>query len=242
MRALRITSIILGILIALAIAADRVTVGIAEGEVASRLRSTYGLAEEPEVKIQGFPFLTQVAGRHLDHVDANLSAYDATVDGQALTVTDLDIELRDVEINSSFSEVVAGTATGDGLISYEELTRAYGELLGGADNGFAVEFRQGEGEQVLLALQVAVAGQSLTLDEIPASLVVSDGAITLDVDEADIPTFPEIPGADVNATVQEQLNAAHSIEGLPAGLSLDSLTPGADGVRADVSGADVVLN
>ncbi|MFR9722608.1 DUF2993 domain-containing protein [Streptomyces sp. MS19] len=242
MRALRITSIILGILIVLAVAADRVTVGIAEGEVASRLQSTYGLAEEPDVKIQGFPFLTQVAGRHLDHVDAHLNAYDATVDGQALTVADLAIELRDVEINGSFSEVVAGTATGDGLISYEELTRAYGELLGGADNGFAVEFRQGEGDQVLLALQVSVAGQSLTLDEIPGSLVVTDGAITLDVDEADIPELPEIPGVDASAAVREQLNASHRIEGLPAGLTLDSLTPGADGVRADVSGADIVLN
>ncbi|WP_052848545.1 DUF2993 domain-containing protein [Streptomyces avicenniae] len=238
MRALRILSILLGILIVLGIAADRLTVWFAENEVAGRLQTRYGLAEEPDVTIQGFPFLTQVAGRSFDHVDATLNSYEAAVDGQLLTVEDLRIELRDVEVTGGFTDAAAETATGSGLISYEELTRAYGELLGGVDNGFSVEFRQGEGDQLLLALQVAVAGQSLTLDEIPGTLVVDDGAITLEVDDADIPDMP----GDAGATVREQLNTPRSIEGLPQGLALDSLTPTEGGLRADVSGSGVVLN
>ena len=77
MRALRILLIIAVILGGLFVAADRLAVHFAEGEVADRLKTQEGLTTTPSVDIKGFPFLTQVAGGELDDVEVGMKDYDA---------------------------------------------------------------------------------------------------------------------------------------------------------------------
>ncbi len=72
MRALRVLLVIVVILGGLFVAADRVAVNIAEDKAADKIRGSQGLDRTPEVSITGFPFLTQVANRSLDEVDATI--------------------------------------------------------------------------------------------------------------------------------------------------------------------------
>ncbi|MDT0442032.1 LmeA family phospholipid-binding protein [Streptomyces johnsoniae] len=238
MRALRISLIIFGVLIVLAIVADRVALWIAEGEVASRARDTLGLTEEPSVSVQGFPFLTQVAGGSLDRVDLGLDEYTAQVDDQELVVSQLDVRLNDVELTDGYSSAVAGRAEGEGLIDYEELTRAYGELLAISGNGFGVEFGYAEEGRLLLTLQATVLGQSLDVGEVPGEIVLDGDTIRLEVDDAAI---PDTGGEEVQAAIREQLDQERTLSGLPDGLTLDEVEPTQDGLSLGITGSDVEI-
>ncbi|MDT0343361.1 LmeA family phospholipid-binding protein [Streptomyces litchfieldiae] len=238
MRALRISSIIFGVLVVLAIVGDRVALWIAEGEVASRARDTLGLASEPSVSVKGFPFLTQVAGGHLDRVDLGLDAYAAQVDGQTLTVSDLSVELEGVELTDGYTGAVAERADGGGLVSYEELTRAYGELLAVSGNGFGVEFGYAEGGRLLLTLQASMMGQSLDVGEVTGDIVLENGTLTLEVDEEEI---PDTGGPEVQQAIRDQLDQEHTISGLPDGLTLDSVQPTQEGLALTVTGSNMTI-
>ncbi|MFD5320597.1 DUF2993 domain-containing protein [Streptomyces sp. NPDC127098] len=238
MRALRISLIILGVLAVLAVIADRVAVRFAQSEVASQARSSLGLTSEPSVTINGFPFLTQVLGRNLNHVTLGLDDYEAEVDGQALLISELSADLRDVEIAGDFSGATAERADGEGLVTYEEMTRAYGELLASGDSGFGVEFGYGDGGQLLLTLQASAFGQTLDIGEVPGELVLDGEAVRLQVNDGDI---PDVGGEQVQDAIREQLDTGRTITGLPEGVSLDSVEPTEDGVRITISGSNVSL-
>ncbi len=238
MRALRISLIIFGVLVVLAIVADRVALWIAEGEVASRARDTLGLTEEPSVSVKGFPFLTQVVGGSLDRVDLGLDEYTAQVDDQELTVQELDVQLTDVELTDGYTGAVAGRAEGEGLIGYEELTRAYGELFALSGNGFGVEFGHAEGGRLLLTLQATVLGQSLDVGEVPGDIVLDGDTVRLEVAEEAI---PDTGGEEVQAAIREQLDQERTLSGLPEGLSLDSLEPTPDGISLGITGSNIEI-
>src|SRR6516165_3418652 len=84
MRKLLIGVIILAVLL---VAADRISVAVAENQISDRLTSAYGLAGKPGVTITGFPFLTQVVtgdyqqidGAVLHHLNVRLTGVHATV-------------------------------------------------------------------------------------------------------------------------------------------------------------------
>jgi hypothetical protein len=236
-RPLRISLIVLGILVVLLVAADRVALYITQGEVASRARDTLGLAEEPDVSIKGFPFLTQVATQRLDEVTLGVDSYEAQVDGENVTVTGLDMELKDTELSSGYSEAVASEASGTGLITYEAMTEAYGELLGSEDNGFGAAFEYADGGLLQVNLQASVMGQNLNVGSVTGELVLEGDRISLEITEEDIPE--SIPGG--RDFVREQLGIERTISGLPDGLSLRSVEPTQEGVELHIAGTDVRL-
>ncbi len=236
MRALRISLIIFGVLVVLLIVADRVAVWMAEGEVATKAKNSLGLSEEPDVSIEGFPFLTQVAGQHFDKVQLGVDSYQAQVDGQAITLHDLDIEVRDTDLDG-FSSATAAEATGTGLISYEEMTRAYGELLGSESNGFGASFEHAGDDLMKVNLQATVMGQNVSVGDVTGELVVDGEQVRMEIIEENIPD--SIPGGE--QMVREQLGQGRTISGLPDGLSLESLVPGEDGVTVHINGTNVSL-
>ncbi|MGP4109976.1 LmeA family phospholipid-binding protein [Streptomyces sp. 4N509B] len=234
MRALRISLIVFGILVVLFVIADRVAVAIAQGEVASRTRDTLTLAEEPDVSIKGFPFLTQMLGGSLDKVTLGVDSYDAHVDGEAVTVRDLDIDLNDVEFSDGYSSATAAEAEGTGLIPYEEMTEAYGRLLGGEDNGFSVAFEHAGDGLLRVNLRASMLGQNLTVGHVTGELVLEGDQVRLEVGEEMLPD--SVPEA-----AREQLTVERTISNLPNGLTVDSLTPSDEGLELVASGTAVVL-
>lgn len=239
MRALRISLIVVVVLAVLAVVADRVALYVTQGEVASRVQDRLALDGEPDVSIKGFPFLTQVLGGELDHVDLGIGSYGATVDDQELNIHDLDVDLDEVTLTGGFTEATAARAHGEGMISYTELTRAYGELLALSGNGFGVEFEYAGDGRLLLVLQASAMGQTLDVGEAAGELRLADGHVTLSVAEEEI---PDLPSQDMRDAVQRQLDQERTIAGLPEGLELSALEPTEEGLRIIVDGRNMTVS
>lgn len=236
MRALRIGLILLVIFGGLLVAADRVAVRMAEGEVASKARSGLGLEEEPGVSIKGFPFLTQFLGNELDQVDLDLDSYQVRVDEQAGTVQDLSIQLYDVRLENGYSRAVAARATGSGVISYAEMA----ELTANGDT-FGVAFAHAGDGQV--ELRITVMGRAVGPSMI-GDVTVEGDVVRFVVEEipsfADIPVIGSIDG--IEGQIRDRIDRDRQITGLPSGVELSGLEATEDGLVLSVSGTDVDLS
>ncbi|WP_130797567.1 LmeA family phospholipid-binding protein [Streptomyces otsuchiensis] len=236
MRALRIGLILLVILGGLAFAADRVAVGMAEGEIASKVRSSQGLDSEPSVSIKGFPFLTQLVGKKLDRVDLEMDTYTVQVDDQTGTVDDLVIRLDDVKLENNYERAVAARASGGGVISYAEMAR----LTGDGDSTFGVSFGYaGEGQ---IEVRVTVMGRAVGPTMI-GDLDVDGDLVSVSIDDipsfSDIPVIGSIPG--IEDQIRQRVDQDRQISGLPSGVELEGLKATEDGVTLSVAGTDVQL-
>jgi len=99
MRKLLIGLVALAVLL---VAADRISVAIAENQISDRLTSAYGLPDKPGVTITGFPFLTQVAAGDYHQID--LSASQVPADGATLR----DLSVRLTGVHATVSQVLGG--------------------------------------------------------------------------------------------------------------------------------------
>jgi hypothetical protein len=231
MRALRRLIIILVVLLALFAAADRIAVGVADSQIASKLQSSRNLPQKPSVSIGGFPFLTQLVGGKLD--DVTVRAADMAVQGPdggpVVTLQTFDADLKGVRLTDDYSTAVADTATGTATISYADLSSA---LPNHTTVGYG-----GDGK-------VAVSG---TVD-IPllgerhvsgtAHITVSGGDTIGVTDVSDVPGLNSFEAALVLAVLEPH----YQLQGLPQGLRLTQIQALPNGVSVGVSGANVVLN
>ena len=93
------------VLVALVIAADYAAAAAAEAAVSRQMRAELSLADDPSVRINNFPFLTQALSGHYRSVD---------VTADHLTVGPLrDVELRTQlrDVTAPLSQLLGGTHT-----------------------------------------------------------------------------------------------------------------------------------
>src|SRR6476646_8831852 len=69
--------ILLLVLVGAAVAGDRIALSLAEDRAASALQTSQDLSHKPDVTVEGFPFLTQLAAGSFGEVV--VSAHDVTV-------------------------------------------------------------------------------------------------------------------------------------------------------------------
>lgn len=110
----------------LLVAADRITVHVVEGVVASRMQADGRLDATPSVDIAGFPFLTQAVQGVYPRTDVHVR--DLTRNG--LTVARLDVTVRNAhlkltQVNNARSLPVDGLEA-TALVSYYELGHSSG--------------------------------------------------------------------------------------------------------------------
>ncbi|MFB7274700.1 DUF2993 domain-containing protein [Streptomyces sp. NPDC056244] len=247
MRALRILLILVVIFGGLFVAADRAAVYFAEGQVADRIRSSQGLDSQPQVSIKGFPFLTQVLGSSLDQVDISLDGVSATADGHQVQVTEVSAELKNVEIDSSFSSATAGQATGSAHISYADLAKSAPK---GATVGYAGPDRAAKG-QVKVSGPLAEVLEGAGID-MPSSVrallegreVTAYSTVSLtggDTVRLRAETLPELPVPGLNDQVRDVVNYDLKIDGLPSTIKLDKVTASETGLQFSGTGTNVSL-
>ena len=232
MRAARRLIIALVILLGLLAAADRIAVGVAESKVADRLQSDRGLSRKPSVGIEGFPFLTQLAGGSLDHVTVHATDMVLQDDGgQSVTVSDFRADLRDVKLEDDYSTAVAGSATGTALISYAELSSVL-------PNHPAVSYA-GNG-RVHASVQVPVLSRQVSGT---AGLDFKGDAIGLTGvgDLSGLSGIPGLSGSVAAGLVSQYLGARFQLSGLPEGLEVTGVQAVPDGVSVSVAGSGVSL-
>lgn len=95
--------VFLVLLVVVLVGADFGAKYYAQGQVATALREEQGLDVAPDVSIQGFPFLTQLAAGRYSRVDVAAAGYDAP-DLGPITIS---AQLRDVALPAS--QVFSGT-------------------------------------------------------------------------------------------------------------------------------------
>ncbi|MEU3144614.1 MULTISPECIES: DUF2993 domain-containing protein [unclassified Streptomyces] len=244
MRALRILLIIVVILGGIFVIVDRLAVNFAEGEVADRLKSTENLATTPDVSINGFPFLTQVAGGSLDEVQIGIDEYEAgTGDGkQNIRIDDLRADMRGVEFSGDFGSATAADATGTASVTYDELLKTAASEstdVGPGVTASVVGLSDGGNGKIRVAVEATVLGTKLPEPvTVLSSVTVVDGD-TVRVQADTLPSFGGVEAAE--ARVREITDFEQRIDGLPGGIKLDKVEVGKSGVDITVQGSDVRL-
>jgi hypothetical protein len=217
--------LVLIIVVALLVVLDFAARIAAENVMATKIQQQ-GLSQKPDVTIDGFPFLTQVASKDFQRVNisaSNLTAGPVTITKVNATATG--IRLRSYSSASGTITSVSGTA----LISFASLGNTLtnqfgplGRLLGGA------------------GLNLTAAGP----DEVKASLdlVLTSGSATWRV--------TRLSGNELHVGLVGSSGLPSSLLGsiqslnvpipkLPLGLTIDSVSVTASGVVGNVSGRDV---
>ncbi|WP_037678759.1 DUF2993 domain-containing protein [Streptomyces griseus] len=242
MRALRIllvTVIVLGVLFVIV---DRVAVHFAEGEAADRLKSTENLASTPDVSIDGFPFLTQVAGGELDEVEVGIKDYEAPTGsgGRTIRIDDMKAEMKGVTFSGDYSSATAASATGTATIAYDELLKAAKSeptRVAPAVTAQVVGLSDGGNGKIKVQIDATVLGVKLPK---PVSVLSS---VTVDGDTVRVraDSLPDL-GIDLAETVIRSItDFQQTIEQLPGGIRLDKVQAAQDGVDITVKGSNVRL-
>jgi hypothetical protein len=217
--------IALVIIVVLLVAIDFAARAVAENVMASKIEQQ-GLQHKPDVSIDGFPFLTQVASRDFGQV--NLAAADQT-EGP-VTITSINATARDIKLNSyAFSSGTIGSLSGTAVISFSSLgntlTQQVGPL-GSLLNGAGLSLTAAGPHEVKASLNVLVVSGSATWrvsrlsdNRLDVRLVSSSG----------------LPSSLLSSIQDITLQ----LPKLPLGLTIDSVQVSPAGVVGRVSGTNV---
>jgi len=114
--------ITLAVLAVLFFVADQVTRAYAQNMIAAKLQSSSGLATKPQVSIEGFPFLTQLAARDIGTIDISAS----NVPAGKLDIASVKAKATGVHLTSGFNGATIDHISGTGLITFADLLNAAG--------------------------------------------------------------------------------------------------------------------
>jgi len=207
---------------------DRLTRSLVEDRVAARVQTDLATVEQPAVDIAGFPFLVQALSGSIDSAHVSADNLGAT-DERTLAVEHLDLELTGLSSNDRYRTITAARAEGTARISYPNLETVAGVPLSYAGEG-RIEITVNT--QVLTAdIQARVVGQP--------QLNVADQTVTLADPEVSVGGI-DIPDFTAKALLATMIKPFH-VRGIPFGLNLSSITAGADGVDAAVTGANLAI-
>ncbi|WP_274914060.1 LmeA family phospholipid-binding protein [Streptomyces sp. WZ-12] len=231
MRALKVLLVLVVIFGGLFVAADRVAVHLAESKAADKLRGMNGITSTPEVSIKGFPFLTQVAARNLDEVDANLDHLAARSEGRTLTLKRMSAQFHDVALTSDYSSIEsAASATATAEISYPDLTNAAG-------GGVKISYGGEKDGRALVKISPNVP--LLNSFEVTGTIDIVHGD-TVRVRADHIPAMCRaLPSCE--REVRTQTDHGWKLDQLPGNLKLEKLTATAQGISVTASGTHVKI-
>ncbi|GHB35692.1 hypothetical protein GCM10010377_28270 [Streptomyces viridiviolaceus] len=243
MRALRILLIVVVVLGGLFVVADRLAVDYVESEAADELRTTENLASTPDVSINGFPFLTQLAGGELDDVEVGIRDYEAaTGDGtETIRIDDLRADLEGVEFSGDLASATAARATGTATIAYDELmkaTKSEATQIAPGITAKVVGLSDGGDGKIKVSLAATVLGIELPEPvDVLSSVRVEDDDVEVVADG-----LPEIGGRQLaESRIRAITDFQQRIDELPGGIRLDKVEAAKDGVEITVRGSDLRL-
>lgn len=228
MRKLLITVVVLA---ALLLVADRVAVSVAEGQVATQMRTAGALDKDPRVDIRGFPFLTQALAGRYDEIGVGTTDYERS----GVRLRSLDVVLRGSRIplaDAARGEVDAVPVEGltaDAVVAYVDL----------AGKSKVVGLRiTPRGDEVELTGKVTVLGQTVSAS---ARSRISLSGNRLVVRARSVKVLGQ-SSALLDRAVQRLLDVTVDVGRLPYGLRLTGVRVSPDGVRLEASTGSTVLD
>jgi hypothetical protein len=220
---LRIVIIVLIILIALLVAVDFAARAFAENKAASEIQQQ-GFPKKPNVDIEGFPFLTQVAAK--DFKDIQISAGNVT-EGP-LEIASIDATLKNVHINGAFSGGTIDSLNGTATITFTALSNAMTSQAGPL------------GQLASTALTLSADGPGKV--KATLNVAVFSGTAVWQVTRTgdnDI-NIALISTGGLSASLLSPLkNINLQLPKLPLGLKIQSITVNSSGLTGTLTGTDV---
>jgi LmeA-like phospholipid-binding len=214
------------VVIALLVGADFAARAVAEQVAATQFQKQGNLSVKPDVSIEGFPFLTQVATKDISDVKVGIS----NLQEGPVTFTSINANATGIKLTSyAFNSGTIGHINGTALISFASLGNTLSSEfgpLGQLLNGAGLHLTAAGPDEVKASLDLIVTTGSATWritrvsgNQLNVRLVSSSG---LD---------PSLLSGIQNKTI--------SIPALPLGLTLDSLAVTPSGIIGTISGNNV---
>ncbi|GAB3623761.1 DUF2993 domain-containing protein [Mariniluteicoccus endophyticus] len=220
--------LLIGALLAvLLVGGDRFAHGYAERQVAARLRTDLGMATEPQLDINGVPFLTQVVNNRFGSVDMHGSGLHLYDGRESLSVDRLDVHLTDVVTANRYQRITASGLEGTAVLGWREVSR-----LAKIDLSYA------GGDRVAADLSPSVFGQTITF-KVSGRPVIDPTTQALSL----VDTRAELAGQKVPDSIVDlamDMLKPTPIQ-LPLGLRATGVATTAEGLSVGLTGRDVRL-
>ncbi|MEV0408654.1 DUF2993 domain-containing protein [Actinoallomurus sp. NPDC050550] len=211
-----VASVIVLALLVLLVILDRFAAAYAESRIAGEIQKQ-GFGTRPDVTIHGFPFVTQVLDRHFPH--AHMTA--RNVREGPITISRIDGDVRDVRVDSGFRKGTLGRVDGTATIAFGDLAKVSDQpgvkfSADGPDKVKGdVDFGIASGTVVW---QVTKVGRN----QIRVHPLSAEGFSLADLDQ------------DLDFTVP--------VDGLPLGLTFQSLSVTDKGIELRVTGSHIAFS
>jgi hypothetical protein len=223
--------IVLVVLAALLVVADRVGVVVAQNALAGQIQQQLDLDRKPDVSIRGIPFLTQAIGGTYKDIRVELPDVDAG------DVQNIAIDARLQGTHVPLSDAVRGNAdqipvdriNGTILIPYDELAKASGIP------GLTITR---EGDSLRLTGSVSVLGRTVRAEAV-GRVEVNDGRIAINAERAKVAGIP-VPQAVLDEAAR-LLSFRVQPRNLPLNLRITAVRLADTGLLVDAVSDDVVL-
>ena len=223
--------IVLVVLAALLVAADRIGVVVAQNRLAGEVQQQLDLDAKPDVSIRGIPFLTQAIRGTYKDIRMQLPDVDAG------DVQDLSVNARLQGAHVSLSDALGGNVdripvdqiSGTLLIPYDQLARASGI------SGLTITR---EGDSLRLTGSVQVLGRPIKAEAV-GRVEVNDGRITINAERAKVAGIP-VPTAVLDEAAR-LLSFRVQPQNLPLNLRITAVHLTDTGLLVDAVSDDVVL-
>ncbi|MFF3844260.1 DUF2993 domain-containing protein [Streptomyces sp. NPDC002328] len=208
----------------LAFAVDRVVAARVESRTAEAFQEGMGTPRPPEVRVHGFPVLTQTAAGTLRHVDITAHGIPARGTARPLPVTELSLSLDGLRKSDDDSEATARTASATAFLSYPDVSDALGvEISRGS--------RPGQVGAVVRLPFAAEATATATVSARPGNRIAF--------------TDFRLSGAPLPTIAQAALNKLFErpipLRNMPDGLTLRTITTTPTGIEARFTGESVTF-
>ena len=220
------------VLAALAVAADRIALVVAERQVAAQLQTSGSLSTRPQVSVRGIPFLTQALAGRYD--DIELSATDVSAGGGRLSR--LDASLHGVHLplsaalSGSVTSVPVDSVRATVLVSYADLATQL------RDRGLSVT---PAGALLRVTGSVTVLGRRVSASAL-SSVRLSGSSVVVSAQRFEVGNA----AADraLTSGLAGRFDFVVRIGTLPYGLKLTAVRVSPDGVIATAAGTNTVLH
>jgi hypothetical protein len=224
--------IAVGILAVLLVVADRVGAVVAARAVSKQVQNASETPNQPEVDVNGFPFLTQAFGGKYRDIRVKLDDLTAG----PLHQVKVDARLRGVHAplsevaNGHLDSVPVDDVDGTVAVPYDQLARASGVP--------GLTIQPGDGG-LKLSGQFSVLGQSISASAVAKVTIGANGVLVVTASDPQV-TGANAPAGLITALI-DQLSFRVDPRRLPLGLRITGVDAGSDALTVHASGHNVVL-